>query len=913
MRKLSWKAKSYIIMTILAGLALMVWQLANMSWEEPWMLFTLSVLASLTLIIKVEGTTNRTHYNISFVIYSFTFILYGPGAAILVIVLSNLAEWAWHKYPWYIQCFNISVYIVAISLTGLLSHWLNPEQTQLDFPGIVSALAAVALFTLINHLMVGIVVWLARGENFAQSGIFDSLPLVIDFTLLSMGICAAMLWTLSPFAVVLVLLPLYLIYSTLRLPALERQTALDPKTGLYNVKYFEQELENELKRANRFDRPLTVVMGDLDLLRNINNTYGHLAGDQVLIGIANILKEHTREYDKVCRFGGEEFAILIPESTPNQVLSHIESIRASISTAEFTVPTSVTPIKASMSFGIASRESFSQTATDIIHDADIALYHAKLNGRNQTIIYNQEAYNGIFQGDSSKAPEPWQVSSSEHIQPRINLPLANPIQKTGGMIQEERKLEESAPEAVSLPKKESNMKVNLFVAGLAGCTLVMLFLTGLQVKQVDLIGLGIFAGILVLTEWFSIDIYVRDTSVSTSTVPILASVLLFGLPAAVLCSLIFATITMLKHRIILSRFIFNASNQLLGCLLIINLIFLTGVTFTQLSLGLQVLVSLLSSGVIYLSTTIMISIAIALDTGQVFKEIWKEKFSWLAPSFLAMGLISLSLIFSYQMEGVIGVLIMMIPLYLLRLSQIQYIERTKGIVSELRDKNKILENNTREINSLNEGLLETLAEVIDHRDPYVLEHSKKVSQYAVGIAKQMRLHPKQVELIRKASLMHDVGKLGIREAILLKPGSLTNSEFDMIKLHPMIGVDILETTRTMLRFVPIVRHHHERYDGNGYPDGLQGQNIPIEARIVALADAIEAMSSDRPYRQALSMERIIEEIQTNTGKQFDPQVVEAFMKYIQMENNQMKISQDIDHQRENIQLNGLIERFNPTG
>jgi diguanylate cyclase (GGDEF)-like protein/putative nucleotidyltransferase with HDIG domain len=904
MKKLSWKAKSYIFMTILAGLALMVWQFANMSWGEPWMLAALSLFASLTLIIKVEGTTNRTHYNTSFVIYSFTFILYGPGAAVLVIVLSNLAEWVWHKYPWYIQSFNIGAYLVAFSITGLLYNWLNPAHTLLDFPGILSALAAVALFTLINHLMVGIVVWLARGENFTKSGIFDSLPLIIDFTLLSMGISAVMLWALSPFAVVLVVLPLYLIYSTLRLPALERQTALDPKTGLFNVKYFEQELEDELKRANRFDRPLTVVMGDLDLLRNINNTYGHLAGDEVLIGVANILKEYTREYDKVCRFGGEEFAILIPESTPNQVLSHIEAIRNSISTAEFTVPTSVTPIKASMSFGIACRESFSQTATDIIHDADIALYHAKLNGRNRTVIYNDEAYNGIFQGDGNKAPEPSQSSSSGRIQPRINLPIPN-------LARESVAAEQAATDGTAAPKNESNLKVNLFVTGIACCALLLLYLTKPFAKPVDLLGLAIFAGILVLTEWFSIDIYIRDTSVSTSTVPILAGVLLFGPPAAVLSSLIFATITMLKHRIILSRFIFNASNQLFGCLLIINLVLLTGVPFTQLSLGLQVLVSVLSSGVIYLSTTIMISLAIALDTGQPFKDIWQEKFSWLAPSFVAMGLISLSLIFSYRMEGVIGVLIMMIPLYMLRLSQVQYIERTKGIVSELRDKNKVLENNTKEINSLNEGLLETLAEVIDHRDPYVLEHSKKVSQYAVGIAEQMSMHPKQIELIRKASLMHDVGKLGIREAILLKPGSLTHSEFDTIKLHPMIGVDILETTRTMFRFVPIVRHHHERFDGKGYPDGLKGQDIPIEARIVALADAIDAMSSDRPYREALSKEGIIQEIQTNTGKQFDPQVVEAFMKFIEVESNWFEFPQGSIRKKETTQINGLFDEFNP--
>ena len=202
------------------------------------------------------------------------------------------------------------------------------------------------------------------------------------------------------------------------------------------------------------------------------------------------------------------------------------------------------------------------------------------------------------------------------------------------------------------------------------------------------------------------------------------------------------------------------------------------------------------------------------------------------------------------------------------------------MVSELREKNTALENNTKEINGLNEGLLETLAEVIDHRDPYVLEHSKKVAQYAVGIAEQLGLHPNQVELIRKASLMHDVGKLGIPEAILLKPGSLSKDEFDTIKKHPSIGAKILETTRAMHRFIPIVRHHHERYDGNGYPDGLNGQNIPIEARIVALADAVDAMASDRPYRKRQSMEHIIDEIQTKSGTQFDPQVVQAFLKLL---------------------------------
>jgi len=153
------------------------------------------------------------------------------------------------------------------------------------------------------------------------------------------------------------LLPLYPIYSTLKVPALERKTETDSKTGLFNASYFEHALASELKRADRFDRPLTVVMADLDLLRNINNTYGHLAGDEVLRGVANILKGSVREYDVVARFGGEEFAILIPETTPQQAYPRVESIRSSIERADFMVPTSVTPIQATMSFGVSGERA----------------------------------------------------------------------------------------------------------------------------------------------------------------------------------------------------------------------------------------------------------------------------------------------------------------------------------------------------------------------------------------------------------------------------------------------------------------------------------------------------------------------------------------------------------------------------
>jgi diguanylate cyclase (GGDEF)-like protein len=130
-----------------------------------------------------------------------------------------------------------------------------------------------------------------------------------------------------------------------------------------------------------------VIIADLDLLRNINNTYGHLAGDEVLIGVARAMKQCVREYDVVSRFGGEEFAILLPETTLIQAYEKAEFFRKTIEAMEFTVPTSAIPIRATMSFGVANRESLVQTSNEIVHNADLALYSSKLNGRNRTCAH----------------------------------------------------------------------------------------------------------------------------------------------------------------------------------------------------------------------------------------------------------------------------------------------------------------------------------------------------------------------------------------------------------------------------------------------------------------------------------------------------------------------------------------------
>lgn len=887
MKDLSSQTKIYIILTIVAGSAILVWLLLNYSWQNYWALLALSGLASLAFFFKVEGTTNRSHYNISFLVYGFTFVFLGPEASIVVILISNLVDWAWHKYAWYIQGFNIASFIIVVYVSGLVYTFINPEMSLLSFEGILGAMASLAIFTLLNHLMIGLVVWFARGESFAKSGIFDVLPVMIDYTLLCMGAGTALIWVLNPFAIPLTILPLYLIFTTLKVPALERKTEIDSKTGLYNAKYFSDMLKKELDRAHSFDRPLTVILADLDLLRNINNTYGHLAGDEVLIGVANALKSSLREYDIVARFGGEEFIILMPETEPEEAFQLIEDIRATIDASKFSIPTRITPIKVTVSFGIAGRMGFSETPNEIIHNADSALYHSKLNGRNRTCVYTDQGFEILCEpgNEISLTEDIFKFEETVHGSKYRDLP-DSPQEKSLQKAQETDNPNPPQPPGNKRPR----WLINLFI----GILIIIAFPLSMFINQptsgIDWYGLSLFALLVIVTEGLSIDIYVKNTSVSTSAAPILAGTLLYGPIGAVVLAITFALVAKIKHHSPLNRFVFNSINQMIAGLLLSGIILLAGKTFTAYSLIVQLLICVVSALIVFLSTTVLISLAIKIDAGISFQQVWKEKFSWLTPYYIAMGLIAYALILGYQTTGLVGLAVILIPLLMLRLSVKQYIDRTITMVNELRGKNNLLESNSQEINKLNEDLLKALAEVIDLRDPFTLGHSQYVTRYSVLIAKKLGLPQERIDLIRNAGLLHDIGKIGIPDEILLKPYPLTKEEFMIIQRHTTLGADILEKAHSLKHLSPIVRHHHERYDGNGYPDRLKGQDIPMEARIIAIADAVEAMASDRPYRRALSFEKIKEELKINSSTQFDPVIIETILQILQERNEYILVN-----------------------
>jgi hypothetical protein len=222
MKNLSSTAKVYILSTILIGLGLIVWMVGELDWAKPG-LYLLAALGAVAQTLKVEGPNNKTNYSIAWFVYGFAFIAYGPLAAVFVIVISHLVEWIWHKYPWYIQSFNIGNHVISVYLAGLVFETVSQGTKVLDLNGAIGMVAANLVFVFGNHFLVGVVVKLARGQSFAESGVFGFLTLFLDFTVLSMGAVTALIWSYNPFASVLNILPLYLLYNALRVPALQRR------------------------------------------------------------------------------------------------------------------------------------------------------------------------------------------------------------------------------------------------------------------------------------------------------------------------------------------------------------------------------------------------------------------------------------------------------------------------------------------------------------------------------------------------------------------------------------------------------------------------------------------------------------------------------------------------------------------
>ena len=255
---------------------------------------------------------------------------------------------------------------------------------------------------------------------------------------------------------------------------------------------------------------------------------------------------------------------------------------------------------------------------------------------------------------------------------------------------------------------------------------------------------------------------------------------------------------------------------------------------------------------------ILVTIVISLAQGVRVTTVWRINFKEILPSYLAEAPIGFLMAIIYVQVGAGGILLFFLPLLLARRSFELYTKMQKMYLETIR----------------------TLVAAIDAKDPYTKGHSERVTQTSIALARKLNLPEGEIDNIEYAALLHDIGKIGISDNILGKNSSLTDKEFDKIKEHPVMGAKIVEPVEFLKDSYKTVYHHHERYDGDGYPDGLKGEDIPISARIIAVADAYDAMGSDRPYRKKLNKDKILEELKDQSGKQFDPEVVKALISIL---------------------------------
>jgi len=284
--------------------------------------------------------------------------------------------------------------------------------------------------------------------------------------------------------------------------------------------------------------------------------------------------------------------------------------------------------------------------------------------------------------------------------------------------------------------------------------------------------------------------------------------------------------------------------------------------------------------VFFFANTLPISIVIALTEGKSSRKVWSECYFWSFPYYL-VGAAAVGLVGIVNRSAGWETSLLVLPLiYWVYRSYRLYLGRLEAE----KERVEVEKRHVEQIASLNMRTIEALALAIEAKDHTTHTHLQRVRTYAVAVAKELNLPESEIEALRAAALLHDIGKLAVPEQIINKPGKLTPEEFEKMKVHPLVGAEILERVAFPYPVAPIVRSHHERWDGTGYPEGLSGQEIPIGARILAAVDCLDALASHRQYRQALPLGDAMAKVKEKTGTWFDPQVVAILdSRYVELE------------------------------
>ena len=867
---LSRTARIYLVAVVAGSLGAALPTLARLG-SDTHRLTDFAALAGCAAFAQLYVVITPRHqaYHASIVFMIAAALTLPPELVALVGVIAHVPEWLKLRYPWFIQVFNISNFTINGLAAWGTAHLIMRAPIQGDLRFALAGLAACTVFVALNHLLLSTMLLLARGQSFRASGLFGSESLSTDFVLAVLGVGIAGFWHLNIWLIPAVIAPLILIQRSLAIPVLLEQARVDSKTGLFNARHFADALNEELTRAERFGRPLSVLMADLDLLRDINNTYGHLAGDSVLIGIAEIFRAELRDYDVPARFGGEEFSILLPETPQAEALEIAERIRRAVAERGFEVETSEQPIHATLSIGVAAYPEDGIDANQLLHKADLAVYRAKLQGRNRVLAVSSESLT-ITADHGLRVAIPFENGDRPQTKPTVPN-----VKRQTEPIENPRPRSIRQPRFLSLPVPLATMVGVVSLMGIGAGIAGTIFGSSHDV-------LGLIAVVALVGAGQALSLGTDDGTISVAAVGSLAAASLFGLRGALAVAFASAIVEWSARRQSAHYVLFNIGVLTLATLAAVG-VFAAAPTTHGGTHDLVVAILGVAAGMTYFAVNMsLVSLAMAMEGHARWWAIFRERFGWLLSHYIVYGFVGAVMAIAYDAAGLYALAVFAVPLVLMRRTQAAYLAHTQRSVHKLREaaetiqsQNVSLEEANRLLKERSTAAMQSLAATVDARDSYTAGHSRRVQRLALAIGRELGLSQAELDLLGHAALFHDIGKLGIPDAILLKPSSLTAGELSIMQRHSEDGAQLVARLGFLDDAVPLIRHHHERYDGNGYPAGLAGDEIPFGARIIHVADALDSMRTNRVYRSALSRKAALEELERHTGTQFCPRAAGA--------------------------------------
>ena len=382
-----------------------------------------------------------------------------------------------------------------------------------------------------------------------------------------------------------------------------------------------------------------------------------------------------------------------------------------------------------------------------------------------------------------------------------------------------------------------------------------------------------FALVALALQFVAVEMYQRG-AISFGGTGLIALGFAVGPAVAMAVAVLAAAIRLIVSRGRLYRGVFDASQLALAAGLSTLLYRVVPVTGTIPHLAVSVL-----AGMVFLTLNIgLLTTAMSLEEHIPMRTVWRERYRWMTPYAIAAGPLAYALLAAYERFGPFAVIVFSFPPASMMLSIRQYVARTQEGVTELREKNAELVRLAGQVRKTHRDLIAALSRSMEAKDIYTGGHVERVAEISIALGRRLGYRGDDLDAIEIGALLHDIGKIGVPERILHKPGPLDESEWETMQRHPIVSEFILSGIDLHPFVNQIARSGHERIDGNGYPDGLAGEDIPLPARIVLVADAFDALTSDRPYRDKRPPHQALAEIRANAGAQFCPRVVAALDK-----------------------------------